>query len=109
MPSSKNLTLLRHIVSNLDIEPHVAGTITQDSLNASPFAKPKIGPVGTIGIRKEAGEALSDLAGEFFGTSPPYQRGTTFKDIFDEPSDTIIFNFRRRRSAQSAALEVMLN
>jgi hypothetical protein len=82
MSSSKNLTLLRHIVSNLDIEPHVAGTITQDSLYASPFAKAKIGPMGTIGIKEEAGEALSDLAGGVFGTSPQYQRGATFKRAF---------------------------
>ncbi|SEN88289.1 hypothetical protein [Bradyrhizobium sp. OK095] len=95
---SDRLSLLQHIVANLDVEAPVEGTITQASLNATPFAKAKIGPMGTVGILKEAGEALTDLAGNIFGGSQTYQRGVTFKDVFDELSDLIIFNFVEKRT-----------
>jgi hypothetical protein len=106
MSSPKNLDLLRHIVSNLDMVPHVERVITEASLSASPFAKAKIGPMVTVGIRKEAGEALSDLASEIFKASPQYQRGTTFNDLFDELSDTIIFNFVDKRTIAPTAADV---
>jgi hypothetical protein len=62
--------------------------------------------MGAIGVKKEAGEALSDLAAELFGMSPQYRRGTTFKDVFDELSDIIILNFFEKRTIASTDADV---
>ncbi|MDG9696354.1 hypothetical protein QC281_40640, partial [Streptomyces sp. DH17] len=70
-----------------------------------PFSKAKIGPAGTIGIKKAAGAALSDLAGEIFDKSPQYQRGSTFKDLLDELSDIIIANFFEKRTTIPTAAD----
>lgn len=93
--SSDKGSLLRKILENLEFKPHKNGTttFTQDDVDKLPFVKAKLGPTGIFGIRKEAGEALSNLASSIFTSSQLYRRGTTYKEILDSLSDCIILNF----------------
>ena len=108
MPMSlKSFDLLRHIVENLVNEQFASGTITQVQLNASPFVKGKIGPEGMVGIRKEAAESLFNYADAIFSASRLYQRGTTFKGLYNELSDVIINNFFGRKPDELKASDVV--
>jgi hypothetical protein len=46
------------------------------------------------------------LASDIFKASPHYQRGATFKDVFDELGDIIILNFFEKRTMPPTAADV---
>lgn len=106
--TSKNLPLLQHIVSNLDIAIPSNEVITQDSLNALQFVKGTISPKGIIGIRRKAGDALSDLASNIFSSSQQYQRGATYPDIFNELANIIISHFFEKRTIKPEIKDALL-
>lgn len=100
--SSARLYCLREIVRNLARREHKPGIITQQDLNRSPFAKAKIGPEGTVGIKREGAKALYELADSIFTASATYQRGTTFEELADTLGDIVIRNFIDRTNSEPA-------
>src|SRR5665213_1369981 len=100
------LELLRHIVANLHVQPLTAGLITEQSLDASPFARARLGPQGTIGVLRAGGEAFSDLTDAIFREAPLLLRGSTFKDVSDEVFLILIQNFLRRKASEITADDV---
>ncbi len=96
-PPSK-LSLLRHIVSNLRLEPFKQGPVTQTELQELKLFAGKIGPTGIAGIRFEAAEAVNELAEAIF-TGSPYQHGATFETVAKTLTDAIIVNYTEKANA----------
>lgn len=91
------LQCLRHIVANLDKKDLKSGTITQDFLKNLGFVKGKITPMGFIGIKHGAGDALYKFVNLIY-KSARYQRGATFTEFLDEITTVILMNFLDRQA-----------
>jgi hypothetical protein len=102
------LELLRHIVANLHVQPLTAGLITEQTLDASPFARARLGPQGTIGVLRAGGEALSDLADAIFRDTPHLLRGSTFEDVSNEVFVILIQNFLGHKASEITAADLTL-
>jgi hypothetical protein len=100
------LELLRHIVANLHVQALTAGLITEQDLDASPFARARLGPKGTVGVLRAGGEALSDLAEEIFRETAHLLRGSTFEDVSNEVFLILIQNFLGRKASEITAADV---
>ena len=93
MPSAHSqLGLLQLIADNVHHEPCKAGPITEDDLYALQIFRGKITPMGIIGIRYAAADALIQLADAIF-TASPYRRGTTFNAVKDKLIENVIFKY----------------
>jgi hypothetical protein len=103
--SARRLKLLRHVVDNLDRVEFKPGPIGESDI---PFIKGKIGPGFSVGIRKQAGESLVNLADEIFSGNSRYQRGTTFTSVYDQLSDLIIESCLGRASGEIEDVDVTL-
>jgi hypothetical protein len=100
------LALLRRIVDNLHLETLTAGLITEQDLDASPFARAKLAPQGRVGVLRAGGEALSDLADAIFRETPHLLRGSTFEDISNEVFLILINNFLSRKASEITAADL---
>lgn len=107
-PKVDRLGLLRDIMRNLAREDHKPGVITQQDLNNSPFAKAKIGPDATIGVKREGARSLYELADSMFTSSAMYRRGTTFDDLSDAMTDIIIMDFIEHRDREATPADLAL-
>lgn len=91
------IELLRKIVSHIDKVQVAPGILTSSHLEALPFVRAKFSTSGEfVGIRREAGGALYDLADAIFTKSIVYRRGAAFNALFNELCDIIIEFFYGR-------------
>lgn len=103
------LSLLKQIVSHLESVQLSDGPITQEQLEALPFAKAKLSVDGrVVGIKKDAAKALHDLTNEIFKSSARYLRGTKPTQLLNEISDVVITNFAGRNQGGIGASDVGL-
>lgn len=86
------LQCLRRIVANLEKKNLQSGTITQDFINKLGFIKGKISPMGYVGIKQGAGEALYRFVNLIY-KSARYQGGATFNEFLDEITNVIMIEF----------------
>jgi hypothetical protein len=100
------LELLRHSVANLHVQALTAGPITEQDLDASPFARARLGPQGTVGVLRAGGEALSDLADSIFRETTHLLRGSTFEDVSNEVFLILIQNFLDRKASEITTADV---
>jgi hypothetical protein len=89
-----NVDLLRNIVGQMDRTQLAPGGVSSAVLDRLPFVAAKLSIKGEmIGIRKEGGAALYELADKIFSGANSYGRGTTFDAVFNEVKDIIIEKF----------------
>lgn len=84
----------------------IAGLITEQDLDASPFARARLGPQGTVGVLRAGGEALSDLADAIFREKAHLLRGSTFEDVSNKVFLIVIQNFLDRKASEITAADV---
>src|SRR6516165_4522793 len=92
MPSTSEVVLLQKIIQNIKIEPPSARVWTENDLYTLGMVTGKLSSAGIVGIRREASEALSELADRFF-SNPIYQRGVTFLIFKKALTDVLIFEY----------------
>ena len=105
---TKELQLLRQVVTHLETSPPPIGTMTKANVDRSPFLKTQLTPSGTIGITTRARTALYELAESFFENSRRIQRGAPFGALYNELANVIIRHFFDRNVADLALADVEL-